>query len=68
MRALRDRLRRRNEGGFTIAEVMVALMIFALMSIGVIYSVISMLQISRDARNRQVAANLAAQEIDAVTV
>ena len=66
MRALREKLRRRDDGGFTIAEVMVALMIFALMSTGSIYATISMLQITRDARNRQVAANLAAQEIDAV--
>jgi len=66
MRTLRDRLRRRDDDGFTIAEVMVALVIFALMSTGSIFATISMLQITRDARNRQVAANLAAQEIDAV--
>lgn len=66
MRALREKLRRRDDDGFTIAEVMVALLIFALMSTGSIYATISMLQVTRDARNRQVAANLAAQEIDAV--
>ncbi len=66
MRALREKLRRRDDDGFTIAEVMVALLIFALMSTGSIFATISMLQITRDARNRQVAANLAAQEIDTV--
>ncbi|MCL2091420.1 MAG: prepilin-type N-terminal cleavage/methylation domain-containing protein [Micrococcales bacterium] len=65
MRALRDKLRRRDDG-FTITEVMAALLIFALMSTGSIFATMSMLQITRDARNRQVAANLAAQEIDTV--
>ncbi|MCL2423370.1 MAG: prepilin-type N-terminal cleavage/methylation domain-containing protein [Micrococcales bacterium] len=65
MRALREKVRR-SDDGFTIAEVMVALLIFALMSTGSIFATMSMLQITRDARNRQVAANLAAQEIDAV--
>ncbi|MCL2466624.1 MAG: prepilin-type N-terminal cleavage/methylation domain-containing protein [Micrococcales bacterium] len=65
MRALREKVRR-SDDGFTIAEVMVALLIFAVMSTGSVFATISMLQVTRDARNRQVAANLAAQEIDAV--
>ncbi|MCL2454190.1 MAG: carboxypeptidase regulatory-like domain-containing protein [Micrococcales bacterium] len=66
MRALREQLRRRDDEGFTIAEVLVALLIFALMSVGTIHATVTMLQITGDARNRQVAANIAAQEIDNV--
>ncbi|MCL2423376.1 MAG: hypothetical protein FWD11_05705 [Micrococcales bacterium] len=58
--------RRRADDGFGIAEVMVALLLFAMVSMGTLYAITSMLQITRDARNRQVAANLAAQEIDRV--
>ena len=66
MRTLREKMRRRDDDGFTIAEMMVAILVFALMSIGSIYATMSMLKITNDARSRQVAANLAAQEIDAV--
>lgn len=66
MCTLRDAVRGRDDDGFGIAEIMVALMLFAMVSVGTLYAVLSMLQITRDARNRQVAANLAAQEIDEV--
>lgn len=66
MRVLRERLAHRNDAGFTLAEVMVALLIFALMSIGTIHAALSIFDITYDARARQSAANLAAQEIDQV--
>ncbi|MCL2089933.1 MAG: carboxypeptidase-like regulatory domain-containing protein [Micrococcales bacterium] len=62
----RETVRRRHDDGTSLAEIMVALLIFALMSVGTVYATGSMLHITRDARNRQVAANLAAQEIDKV--
>jgi hypothetical protein len=46
--------------------MVVAMMVFAVLSLGVAYSMLAVLQTSRDSRGRQVAANLAAQEIDLV--
>ncbi len=42
-----------------------AMFIFALVSTGIMYSLLSILAVSRDNRARQVATNLAAEEIDA---
>lgn len=65
MTALRRRLRRGpDDAGMTLVEVLVSMFIFALLSTGIVYTMLSVLQVSRDARARQVAANLAAQEID----
>jgi prepilin-type N-terminal cleavage/methylation domain-containing protein len=52
------------EAGFSLVEVMVALFIFALISTGTAYTVLSVMQLDRDSRARHVAANLAAAEID----
>lgn len=41
-----------------------AMFIFALVSTGIMYSLLSILAVSRDSRARQVATNLAAEEID----
>jgi Tfp pilus assembly protein PilV len=54
-----------DESGLSIIEVMVAMMIFTMMSLWVAYSIINVLTISSDARSRQTAANLAATAIDA---
>ena len=62
---LRRRLQRGpSEDGFTLLEVIVAMMIFMMVSTGVLYTMMTLLMVNRDDRNRQVAANLAAQEID----
>jgi prepilin-type N-terminal cleavage/methylation domain-containing protein len=53
-----------SEAGFSLIEVMVALFIFALISTGTAYTVLTVLQLDRDSRARHVAVNLAAQEID----
>ncbi|SFJ96797.1 type II secretion system protein [Cellulomonas sp. KH9] len=60
------RLRRVRAGddGISLAEVLVAMFLFALVSTGLAYSLISVLHVSRDARVRAIAANLAAEEID----
>lgn len=64
MNTLRGRALRDDESGMTLVEVLVSMFIFALVSTGIVYTMLSILQVSRDARARQVAANLAAEEID----
>lgn len=53
-----------DEAGFTLIEVLVALMIFTLVSLGVLHSVLSAVQTSGDSRNRVAAANIAAGAVD----
>ncbi|PRY67538.1 prepilin-type N-terminal cleavage/methylation domain-containing protein [Glaciihabitans tibetensis] len=53
-----------DDAGFSLVEVMVALFVFALLSTGTAYTVLSVIQLDRDSRARHVAANLAAEEID----
>lgn len=66
MRALFDRARRArdDESGITLVEVMVAMLVFAIVSMGFVYTMLAVTSLGRDARARQVAANLAAQDID----
>lgn len=66
MIAIRTRLARRagDDAGLSIVEVVIAMFIFALVSSGAIYSMLTVLQVTRDSRSQQVAANLAAQDID----
>lgn len=65
MITLRTRLERtKSENGFTLIEVVVAMMVFMIVSTGVLYTMMSLLSVNRDSRNRQVAVNLAAEEID----
>jgi len=66
MKKLRDRLSigSDRESGLTLIEVVVAMMIFMIIATGVLYTMVNLLQVSRESRNRQVASNLAAQEID----
>ncbi|BDZ45120.1 prepilin-type N-terminal cleavage/methylation domain-containing protein [Naasia aerilata] len=61
-----NELRRTNDDGFTIIEVVVAMMVFAIIALGVSFSTITTIRMTGDARSREVAANLAASEIDAV--
>jgi prepilin-type N-terminal cleavage/methylation domain-containing protein len=66
VKIVRERLGLRSapESGLSLIEVMVAMMIFALISTGIIYTMLSMMNVSRDSRVRQVATNLAAEEVD----
>jgi type II secretory pathway pseudopilin PulG len=57
---------RRGESGFTIVEMMVAMMIFMIMITGIATMMSSTLNITRNNRNRSIAANLAAEEMDTV--
>ena len=52
------------EGGFSLVEVLIAMMVFAILSIGVAYSLLSVLAMTKEGRAREMATNLAAQEID----
>ncbi len=52
------------DAGFSLIEVLVSIFIFALVSVGVLHSLVSVITTNRDSRARQVAANLAAAEID----
>jgi Tfp pilus assembly protein PilV len=63
---LRIRLRgaTSKDSGESLIEVMVAMFIFALIAVGVGTSMVSILRISSDSRNRETAANIAASAID----
>lgn len=52
------------DGGFSLAEILVAMFVFALVSVGLLHTLTMTLTTTRDSRARQVAANLAASEID----
>ena len=55
---------RRSEAGLSLVEVIVALLVLAIISTGVAFTMTSVLALTRDSGSRQQAANLAAQEID----
>ena len=66
---LLERLRRTRvagDAGLTLVEVIIALLIFSVITVGAITSVGTVLVMTRDNRSREVATNLASQAIDAV--
>jgi Tfp pilus assembly protein PilV len=67
-RLLRERLGliRRQDAGLSIVEVLVAFLIFSIVSIGVAQALVVVVRTSADQRSRVVAQNLAATEIDRV--
>ena len=58
--------RDRRDGGMTIVEVVVAMVVFAIVALGLLTSVTKSLALTRDNRARVVAANLAESEIGIV--
>ncbi|MEO8423032.1 MAG: carboxypeptidase regulatory-like domain-containing protein [Actinomycetota bacterium] len=66
------RIRRRasghaqDEAGFTMVEMVIAIFIFAMVITGVGVGMSSALNLTRQNRNRSIAANLAAQQMDTV--
>jgi prepilin-type N-terminal cleavage/methylation domain-containing protein len=66
VKLIRNRLARNTdpEAGLTLLEVIIAMMIFAVVAAGVAFVMVSSLSTTRDARAREVATNLAAQDID----
>lgn len=53
-----------DDEGMSLVEVLVAMMIFAVISTGIIFTMLSLLSVTRDSRARQVALNLASEEVD----
>ena len=53
-----------DDRGMSLPEVLVAMVIFAIISSGLLYTMLSVLALGRDSRAREVALNLAAEEID----
>ncbi|WP_156794821.1 prepilin-type N-terminal cleavage/methylation domain-containing protein [Curtobacterium sp. BH-2-1-1] len=62
--ALSPRDERDAEAGFSIIEVMVAMMVFAVMSVGIAYGIANTLQLTQTTRGRETAVALASQDID----
>lgn len=54
------------DDGFTLIEALVALLVFAIISSGIVAGATTMVRMTDDSRARVTAANLAAQEIDSV--
>ena len=52
------------EAGFTIAEVLVAMMVFAVVSVGVAAGIVNALVLTNDSKARTVATHLANQAMD----
>ncbi|WP_431804008.1 carboxypeptidase regulatory-like domain-containing protein [Microbacterium sp. bgisy203] len=57
---------RNEDAGFTLVEVVVAMIVFAVIATGFLYVLTSAMTMSRDTRARIVAANLASQQIDLI--
>jgi prepilin-type N-terminal cleavage/methylation domain-containing protein len=66
MIGIHNRLRalRANDGGFTMVEVLVAMMLFTIVSVSIVGSLIAIRTISASANLRQTAQNLAAGALD----
>jgi prepilin-type N-terminal cleavage/methylation domain-containing protein len=62
----RASMRARDEAGFTMVEMVMAIFIFGMVVTGVAVGMGSGLNLTRQNRNRSVAANLAAQQMDTV--
>lgn len=60
----RGEMRGAGDEGFSMAEVLAAMLIFALLSVGLLHTLLSIMTVSRDARARQVATNLASAQVD----
>jgi prepilin-type N-terminal cleavage/methylation domain-containing protein len=65
-RARRRGDRLRGDAGFTMVELMVGILIFALVATAVAAGMSSSLNLTRQNKNRSIAANLASQEMDTV--
>ena len=66
MHLRRRAARAQDEAGFTMVELVIGIFIFALVIGGVTVGMSSSLNLTRQNRNRSIAANLASQEMDTV--
>ncbi|BDZ49058.1 hypothetical protein GCM10025867_12990 [Frondihabitans sucicola] len=66
MKRLRDAVSPQHdpEAGLSLIEIMVAMMIFSIITIGVAFTISNTLVLTRDSQNRETAVNLASQAID----
>ena len=64
MQEMLRRMRHRGDAGLSPPEVVIAMFVFAIVSIAVVHSLTAVLTVTRDSRNREIASNLASQEID----
>lgn len=64
LRKYLDRALTGREEGFTVIEVMVAMMVFAIISVGLAYGITNSLQTTQASRGRDMAVSLASQDID----
>jgi prepilin-type N-terminal cleavage/methylation domain-containing protein len=65
---MRERLglQQQPDAGFTMAEVLVALMVFSVIAVGMAFALVTMTRLNSDTKSREVAAVVAAQAIDKV--
>lgn len=54
------------ESGSSLVEVLVAMMVFAILAVGIAFSLLAVLAMTKEGRARQAATNIAAEEIDRV--
>lgn len=59
-------LRLADESGFSIVEVLVALIVFSILSVGIAFTLLNSLVLTKEARSREVAIHLASQEVDKI--
>jgi len=64
MKTIRARLRV-DDSGLSLIEVIVAMMVFAIVAVGVAYTLTNILTLTKDARSKEVASNLASEALDA---
>lgn len=55
-----------SEAGVTLVEIIIAMMVFGFIAVSVAFGLITALSMGGDTRSREVATNLAAQDIDTV--
>lgn len=63
---MNSRALRESDDGLSLIEVLVAMMIFAMLVVGIGYSLTMILQMTRDNQARETATSLASAELDAV--
>ena len=64
MTSTRDALRPPADAGMTLIEVVVALLVFAIVAVGIVGGLVTITHMTGDNRSRVIAANLAAGDID----
>ena len=58
MQEMLRRMRHRGDAGLSLLEVVIAMFVFAIVSIAVVHSLTSVLTVTRDSRNREIASML----------